>query len=130
MMSDFSNYMEDSVLGWIKGSDMPAAPAAVYVGLFSDDPGEDGVGTEVTATIRSTGRVPVTFGAITNGSMSNDSGVDFGIAEGAATISHVAIFDAASGGNMLASRAIAAPLAIGAGVQVSFPVDAITVSLA
>lgn len=133
-MSGKSNYLEDLILGWVKGSNMPSAPVAVYVGLFNGDPTDAGSGgTEVTTTIRAAGRVAATFGSITTdaaaNSISNSSDVDFGDADGAATVSHFAIFDAASSGNMLYSAALSGgSQSIGAGTSVKFAAGDLDVS--
>jgi|SRR5215217_67580 len=115
MASELSNYFANAVLAWVKGTAMPTAPAAVYVGLFNGDPTvTGGGGTEVTTTIRVAGRVAVTLGAVASRAVPNSAIVDFGAAAGGATVTHAALFDAASAGNMLSftpldnSRVIAA----------------------
>lgn len=133
-----SDYLEDLVLNWaLNADDMPAAPANVYVALFNGDPTDSGEeGTEVTATIRAAGRVVATFGAITPDSaganaIANDVEVDFGDADGQATISHFAIFDDPDPGegNMLYSAALTAgSQVIGAGTTVRFAVGALDIT--
>jgi len=123
-----SDYLETALCNWIKGTNMPTAPAAVYVALFNGDPTDTGAGgTEVTTTIRAAGRVAVIFGAISNGgTMSNGAIVDFGNAAGAATVTHFAIFDAASAGHLLGSGALTSgSQAISAATPVSFAAGAL-----
>ena len=79
-------------------------------------------GTEVTTTIRAAGRLAVAFDAPSGGVTQNTAELDFGDAAGAATVSYVAIMDAASGGNMLARSAITGgsqSVAAGNGVKVN-----------
>jgi len=129
-MSDFSNYLENHIVNWFRGTNMPSAPAAVYVGLFSTLPAEDGTGgTEVTTTIRVAGRVAVTLGAPTDGVSTNSADVDFGNAAGAATVVGFAIYDAASAGNMLARKAITSQ-AIASGNPVKFLAGALSLTVA
>lgn len=128
-MAGFSNYLESMILNWLKGTAFGTAPSAVYVGLFSNDPTDAGSGTEVTTTIRAAGRVAVTFGTVGDGTMSNSAAVDFGAAAGAATVSHFAIFDAVSAGNILASGSLAASQTVSAGTEVTFASGAITVTV-
>jgi len=129
-MSGLSNYTQNALLNWIKGTAMPTAPTAVYVGLFSSDPTDAGSGTEVTTTIRTAGRPAATFGSITgNTSMANSADVDFGSAAGAATASHFALFSAATGGNLLASGALAESKSVVATTPVKFPTGALTVTI-
>lgn len=128
-MAGFSDYVENAVLNWMRGSAMPSAPSAVYIALFSSDPTDAATGgTEVTTTVRTAGRVAATFGASTAGAMSNSAIVDFGAAAGAATVSHFAAFDAATGGNKLFSGALTASKSVTAGDPVSFAAGALSLT--
>ena len=119
-MSGFSDYVEGLVMGWVNGSAMPSAPTGRYVALFNGDPTDTGTGgVEVTTTIRAAGRVASTYTRAV-GVLTSNADVDFGIAAGAATVSHFAIFDTASGGNMLMSGALTGgtqSISVGTGVK-------------
>lgn len=130
-MSGLSAYTQNAILNWLKGTAMPAAPAAVYVGLFNGDPTDAGSGgAEVTTTVRTAGRVAAAFGSITgNTSMANSADVDFGAAAGAATVSHFGLFSAASAGQLLASGALASSQSIVATNLVKFATGALTVTV-
>lgn len=134
-MSGASDYLETQVLNWIKGTNFPLAPAAVYVALFNGDPTDTGTGgTEVTTTIRPAGRVAASFGANSgtgNGptSIANDAIVDFGAAAGGASLTHFALYDAQSGGNLLVSSSLTTPLSPTAGTNVQFPVDGLSITV-
>ncbi len=125
----FSNYAETAICNWIRNNAAMPAQAQPYCALFSDDPGEAGGGTEVTATIRPAGRVAITFDAPADGVMVNSAEVDFGAAAVGATVTHFAIFDAASDGNMLMYAELDAPRTIAAADPVKFPVGALGVSV-
>ena len=102
MASELSDYLANAVLNWLDGDAMPSAPIDVYVALFNGDPTASGLGgTEVTTTIRVAGRLPVTWGAVGSRACSNSADIDFGLAAGAADVTHIALFDASSAGNML-----------------------------
>jgi hypothetical protein len=123
----YSSYLDTAILTWIKGTNMPAAPAAVYVALYNGDP--YGAGTEVTTTIRVAGRVAAAFGAISSLVISNSGLVDFGNAAGSATVSHFAIFDAASSGNMIGGAAITGGAqSIATTNPTSFAIGALTIT--
>lgn len=127
-MGSLSNYTEQAYLAWVKGTNMPAAPTA-YLALFNGDPGEAGSGgTEVTTTIRVAGRVAVSFAAASGRAMSSDTDTDFGAAAGAATVDNWALFDAASGGNMLAYGAFTSSNSVGAGENFSVASGNITIT--
>ena len=127
-----SNYLEDLVLnGILRGQNFPTAEN-VYAGLFLTDPGEDGTtGTEVTGN--GYARQATTFAAPvqTDGmaTCTNDAEIDFGIATGTwGNITHVALFDASTGGNMLYHMALASPKLIEDGDNLRFFVGNLSVS--
>ena len=129
-----SNYFEDAILNWAKGSAMPTAPTGLYVGLFNGDPTDAGTGgTEVTTTVRTAGRVAATFGTVTVNAgadtIANTGAVDFGNAAAGATFTHFAVFDAASAGHILWSNALTGGTqTVSAGTDVSFAVGALVIS--
>lgn len=127
-MSGNSTYLGNALLNWVKGTAMPTAPTTVYVGLFNGDPTDAGTGgTEVTTTVRTAGRVAVAYGTVGSKSMTNSAAVSFGAAAAGATITHFAIFDAASAGNMLGSNALGSGAgAVTTGTTVSFASGALT----
>lgn len=130
-MSNLSTYTAEGLLNWLKGSAMPTAPTAVYIGLFSSDPTDANTGgTEVTTTIRVAGRLACTFGAIASKAMSNSAAIDFGNAAGGATVTHFAAFDAATVGNKLFSGALVTPRTVTTGDPVKFIIGDLDVSAA
>lgn len=129
-MSDMTSYMENALINATLRNTSYTTPTTVYVALWNGDPGEAGSGgTEVTTTIRVAGRVAVTFDVPVDGVTANTALVDFGDAAGAATISHFAIMDAASAGNMLFKTAITGgSQSVSAGNGVSFAAGEIDVT--
>lgn len=123
MASELSTYLANEILDWFKGTSMPSAPSAVYIALFNGDPTATGTGgTEVTSTIRPAGRVAVTFGAITSRQITNSADVDFGTADAGASVTHAAIFDAATAGNLLSYTALDTPRVVTAADPVLIPI--------
>lgn len=112
-MSAASNYLENAVLDfWLKNnSGTYSSPATVYVALFTSDDStgatsellEAGTLTnEVSTSATGYGRQSVTFGTITNGVVSNSANVTFSTAlTNWGTITHVAVMDASTAGNVL-----------------------------
>lgn len=123
MASELSTYLANEILDWFKGANMPSAPTAAYIALFNGDPTATGTGgTEVTSTIRPAGRVAVTFGAITSRQITNSADVDFGTADAGASVTHAAIFDAATAGNLLSYTALDTPRVVTAADPVLIPI--------
>lgn len=130
-MSGLSNYMQTSILNWIKGTTFPAAPAAVFVGLYDGDPTDAAnAGVEVTNSIRTAGRVAVSFGTITtNNTITNSVEVDFGLAANSADVTHFALFTTDVGGVMIGSAALSSVEAVVTNDQVKFPVGSLTITI-
>jgi hypothetical protein len=109
----FSNFLENKVLEHVFGGVAYSAPATLYVGLFTSNPGETGSGTEVSGG--SYARQTIAF-TVTASQASNTAAVEFPTATASwGTVSHAAIFDAVSGGNMLAYGALTASKTIDGG---------------
>ena len=98
-----SDYLEAAVLSHVFRNVTMASPSNVYVALFNGDPSSGG--TEVTLTIAAA-RLTATFAAPISGVITNSADTDFGPALAGATITHFAIYDASSGGNMLTYGAL------------------------
>lgn len=104
-MAGFTNTVENQLLNAVFRGVPYTPPAAVYMGLFTAAPGETGGGTEVSAG--GYARQLVTFNAASNGAIDSEGNLTFGPASADwGTITHVAYFDAVSGGNMLAYAAL------------------------
>jgi len=109
----FSNYLENKVLDHVFGGTAYTAPATLYVGLFTSDPGEAGAGTEVSGG--SYARQTITF-TVTGSQASSSAAVEFPTATASwGTITYAAVYDAVSGGNLLASGALTTSKTIDSG---------------
>lgn len=137
-MSAFSNYLELKIAQWTtNAAAMGAAPANLYIGLFSATPLEDGTGgTEVTSTlIGNATRPAITLTAATVSdvtTLKNGSNFVFvASAAGAANVTHFAIFDAATGTtNMLYKGPITnGPKAVAATDEVRFNANQFVITI-
>ena len=127
-MSALADYAENLVLDWLMTNGLATRPTSWYVALYTAAPSDAGGGTEV-----STGgyaRQSVTFGAASGGTCSNTNVVSFTASGGDyGTVSHVAIHDAVSGGNLIWHGALAASRSIVDGDTFSFAVGAIDLTI-
>jgi hypothetical protein len=130
-MSAFSDYLEEKIVEHFLRNNAVASPATVYLALFESDPGEDATGTETAFT--SYARQSSTWTALDgNGQTKNDSTLAFpanGNASASVTITHAAIFDAATGGNMLLKGPLASSKVLAIGDVLSFQANALTLTL-
>lgn len=133
MSSDLSAYFGNKVCRWLNNqADMPARPTALYIAIFNGNPKTSG--TEVGATINSGApRQVITFTDIASGAahlLTSNVAVDFGNSEGAATFTHIALYDAASAGNLFASKAAAgSPISVLVNSSVKFQAGGITFNI-
>jgi hypothetical protein len=125
-MVGISPYLGNAFLNWMRGVQMPSPPASMFVGLFNGDP--DAGGTEVTTQVLASGRPTGTFSASTAKSISNTTVIDFGNSAGAVTITHMAVFDAKTGGNIFQSKALSAQRQIAQGDPVKYPIGNLSFS--
>lgn len=127
----FTDYTEDLVLNFLFTTEAAPRPTDWYVGLFTDGPGEDGSGTEL----------PVADGYIRKSAVFEVSGTDpteanttdvveFDEALGIwGLVTHIAIFDAETGGNMLGYAELEEAKQIGTGDVFRIPVGDLTITL-
>lgn len=125
-MSFISDYLEEKLVDHVFRASTLVSPAAVYVGLFSANPQEDGSGPELIGN--GYGRVIASFAAPTDGVAANDADVIFDPATSNwATITHLAVFDAQNAGNMLFYGSLSAPITISTGNNFRLPVGNLAV---
>lgn len=102
----FSNTTETHVLNYLLTNTSVTRPTAWYVALYTAAPSDSGGGTELSGSAYV--RQSVAF-TVSGDTASNTSAIEFPAATGNwGTITHAAVFDASSGGNMLAHSALTA----------------------
>lgn len=130
-MGSFSDYWEDKILDHLFGhGNYP--PPTIYIGLSTADPGDDGVGLSepVGNGYARAATSDDDWTPADDGSLANANAVAFAEATGAwGTVTHFGLFDAASGGNLLAGGPLAASKTVEAGDIVRFAAGDIDVSL-
>ena len=133
-MADIPATIRNEIVDWLIGkADPTPASGTRYVALFDGDP--QGAGSEVTTDIRPSGRLAITSdmetaGTTTGGESASTGDIDFGNADSGASVSHIAIYDSASGGTLLASDALTGGTqSITAGNPVKIPAGDLTVSV-
>lgn len=126
-MSALTDFSENLLLNWLLTANAATRPTTWYIGLFTSATGDAGTGTEL-----STGgyaRQAVTF-SVTGDTASNTAQIDFVSSGDWANITHVAVFDASTGGNMLFHGALTTPRDPASGDTVRFAASALTLTLA
>jgi hypothetical protein len=128
MAGNLSDWLENALLDWAMGGTSPTRPTARHVGLFTAAPTDAGGGTEVTGS--GYARQTATFDAAASGATANSSALTFTASGGAwGTITHIGIFSAATGGNLLWWGPLAASKTVGDGDSLVLAAGAVTMSL-
>lgn len=123
----FSNYLENKVMLHVFGGTSYTAPATLYVGLYTSNPGEGNTGTEVSGG--SYARQSAAF-TITGNAAANTAAIEFPTATGSwGTVTYVGVSDALSGGNLLASGALTTSKTISSGDVFRIPTGDLDITL-
>ncbi len=132
-MASASDYVEVQTAKHWFGLTPDAAPTSVFVALFTSAPSDAGGGTEVTGNAYA--RVELdndsTSWILTNSTITNKIAVTFPEPSPSAwgTVTHWAIFDAASGGNLLFHAPLTNARVTVAGVALSFAIGQMAITV-
>jgi len=123
----FSNTYETHVLQYTFTNTAVTRPTAWYLGLFTAAPGEAGGGTEVSGG--SYVREAVTF-SVTGDTATNTAAVEWPVATATwGTITHIAVYDASTGGNQIAYAALTNAKTIASGDVLRVPAGDLDITL-
>lgn len=129
-MSAASNYLELKLLDHALGTASFTAPSNVYLGLFTSDPTDANSGTEVSGAATAYARQTITFDAAASGSAASAATVTFSAATlNWGTITHIGIYDASTGGNLLFHGAVTTSKTIESGDTFQVSAGNLTISL-
>ncbi len=130
-MGSFTDYWENEILDHIFGKGS-YTPPTIYVGLSTADPLDDASGLAEPSG-NGYARVQTSasdWNAASGGSLDNASDITFAQATGNwGTVTHFALFDAATGGNMLAHGTLGQSKAIDSSNAARFEAGDLDMSL-
>ena len=127
-MSAASDYTENLALTWLLTATAATRPSAWYLGLFTSATSDAGGGTEVSGG--SYARQSVAF-TVSTSTASNSATITFPTASASwGTITHVAVFDASTSGNMLFHGAVTTSKTIDSGDTFQVTSGNLTITLA
>lgn len=146
-MSNMTDFLENKLVDHLFRARSYTAPTQLWVGLFTAAPSDAGGGTEVsggnyaratpgvnsdTAWKATQGGTPAAASSGTGGATSNPAALTFNTPSASwGTITHFAVFDASSGGNMLIWGALTTSKTVNNGDPgPSFAIDALSFTLA
>jgi len=99
----FSDYLEDKVLNHVFGGTAYTAPSTLYVGVFTSAASDTGPGTEVSGNGYARQSAAFTVSGTSPTTATSSAAIEFPEATGSwGTVTYAGVFDALTGGNMLA----------------------------
>lgn len=128
-MAAMSDYLENALINATLRGQAWTAPSTIYLALFTSDPTDAKTGAEVSGGAYA--RQAVTFAAPTNGAASTSADVLYPVATAAwGTVTHIGVFDAATGGNLLYHGQLTNTKTISTDDQLKIGAGDITITLA
>ena len=130
-MGSFSDHWEDEILDHLFGKGS-YTPPTIYVGLSTADPGDDGTGLSEPSGngYARVATAAADWNAASGGALDNANAIEFAEATGSwGTVTHFALFDAATSGNMLAHGSLTQSKTIASDDTARFSAGDLDVSL-
>ena len=129
-MGSKTDYLENKLLDHTVRNTLYTQAATVYTALFTATPSDAGGGTEVTQATSGYTRQATAFITAASGSTNNSGAITFATAGGSGygAVTHWALFDAGTSGNMLYWSTLTATVTINAGDQAVFATGGIVIS--
>lgn len=129
-MPGMTDYLENALCNHVFRNTAMTSPTTVYVALHTADPTDAGTTGEVSTTSTGYARTAVTFGAPSNGVITNSGAVTFPTATGSwGTITHFSIKDASTSGNTLVYGALTASKTVASGDSIQFATGQLSITL-
>jgi hypothetical protein len=133
-MAQASNFLENKFLTGLLGGSNVTFSGKPYIALMKSAPSDGGGGTEVTGTNYSRVRVGNTgqgnFSVGTTGTATNSAAFTFTDAgSNWGTVTHIALYDSASGGNLLLFATLNASANIQSGDIFKIPASGFTITM-
>ena len=125
----FSNTYETHVLNYVFTTTSVTRPTAWYLALFTSNPAEDASGSEVSASGTAYARQSAAF-TVSGNAASNSAAIEFPTATASyGTVTHVGVYTASSGGDLIAYAALSTSKAIDTGDVFRVPSGDLDVTL-
>ena len=124
-----SNTFETHTLNYLFTTTSVTRPTAWYVALFTSNPAEDASGTEVSTSGTAYARQSATF-TVSGNEATNSAAIEFPTATASyGTVTHIGVFDASTGGNLIAYAALTTSKAIDTGDVLRLPANDLDITM-
>jgi hypothetical protein len=130
-MAALSDFAEKLLLDWLMTTGTATRPTTWFLALYTAAPSDSGGGTEVTGNGYARQSIAFSAAATPGGTTSNSASVSFTASGGNwGTITHVGIFTASTGGNLLWHGAMSASRVVNDTDTLTFAAGAVALTLA
>ena len=124
-----SNTFETHTLQYLLTTTSVTRPTAWYIALFTSNPAEDASGTEVSTSGTAYARQSATF-TVSGNEATNSAAIEFPTATASyGTVTHIGVFDASTGGNLIAYAALTTSKAIDTGDVLRLPANDLDITM-
>jgi len=124
-----SNTFETHTLQYLFTTTSVTRPTAWYIALFTSNPDEDASGTEVSTSGTAYARQSATF-TVSGNEATNSAAIEFPTATASyGTVTHIGVFDASTGGNLIAYAALTTSKAIDTGDVLRLPANDLDITM-
>ena len=125
----FSNYLETELLDHVFAGNAYTAPSTLYLALHTANPDEDGSGAEVSTSGTAYARQSASF-TVSGNTATTSAAIEYSTATANfGTVSHVGIWDASTGGNLIAYAALTSSKTIETGDVFRVPAGDLDITL-
>jgi len=129
-MSKMSNYLENALLNAVLRNTAYTSPTTVYLALYTSDPSDSDLGSEVSVSGTGYARQEISLTAPSDGVTSNSADILFPIALSSwGVVTHIGIRDALTNGNLLFYGAISIAKTVSTADQFTIKTGNLTISL-
>ena len=124
-----SNTFETHTLQYLFTTASVTRPTAWYIALFTSNPAEDVSGTEVSTSGTAYARQSATF-TVSGNEATNSAAIEFPTATASyGTVTHIGVYDASTGGNLIAYAALTTSKAIDTGDVLRLPANDLDITM-
>ena len=129
-MAGFTDYSEDLVLDWLLTAGSATRPTAWYVALYTVAPTDTGGGTEVSGGSYTREAITFSVSGTSPATATNSADIEFPEATASwGTVVAAGVFDASTGGNLLAYSNLTTSKAVSTGDVLRFNTGALDITL-
>lgn len=128
-MAAMSNYLENTLINAVLRGTTYTSPTTVYLALFTSNPTDAGTGSEVSGGAYA--RQAIAFSTPSDGVAVSSADIFYPVATAAwGTVTHIGIYDALTGGNLLFHGALTNSKTIAADDQLKIAAGDVSITLA